>query len=407
MFSRRLPWDRPENALAAAETARHQAGGAVLDLTVSNPTTVDLPYPVAALREALAPPEVATYAPAPRGLPSARAAVAADYARRGCTVDPDRLLLTASSSESYALLFKLLCDPGDAVLIPEPGYPLFDYLARLEGVQPIAYRLAYDGVWHIDFASIDAALAAARAAGQRTPALIVVSPNNPTGSFLKADERRRLATLCARGGMALIADEVFADFPFGARPGDAVACAAAAAAAGAAPVLTFSLGGLSKSCGLPQIKLGWIVAGGSPSDVAMALGRLELIADTYLSVATPVQLAAPDLLALGGTIRAAITARVAANRARLQALLPSSSPCTLLPAEAGWSAILRVPAVMTDAEWAVTLLQRDGVLVQPGYFFDLPGPGAFLVVSLLPPPSIFAEAMARVVDRCSGLMEGS
>lgn len=408
VFSRRLPWDSPENALAAAEAACRQAGGAVLDLTVSNPTAVELPYPVAALREALALSEVATYAPSPRGLPSARAAIAADYARRGCAVEPDHLLLTASSSESYALLFKLLCDPGDAVMVPEPSYPLFDYLARLEGVQPWAYRLAYDGVWHVDFASIEAALAGARVAGQKLRALIVVSPNNPTGSFLKTDEHRRLAALCAHAGLALIADEVFADFPFGDAPPDAVACAATAAAGDDAPPLTFSLGGLSKSCGLPQLKLGWIVAGGSPPDVsAAALARLELIADTYLSVATPVQLAAPRLLALGGTIRAAIAARVAGNRARLQALLPASSPCTLLPAEAGWSAILRVPAVLTDAEWAVTLLRRDGVLVQPGYFFDLPGPGAYVVVSLLPPSSIFAEAVARVVDRCSRSGEGS
>ena len=387
-----------------AEAARRAAGASIVDLTVSNPTTVGLPYPLAALREALALPEIAVYEPTPRGLPSARAAIAAEHDRRGLAVDPERLVVTASSSESYALLFKLLCDPGDAVLVPEPSYPLFDYLARLEGVEPVAYRLAYDGVWHIDLSSLDEALSVARAAGRRPRALVVVSPNNPTGSFLKRDEHRRLGAICARAGLALIADEVFADYPSaGIVDGEAVACAAAVAAVATddtAPVLTFSLGGLSKSCGLPQFKLGWILAGGPAPDVAAALARLELIADTYLSVGGPVQMALPRLLPLGATIRASIAARVAANRQQLRARLPPSSPCTVLPAEGGWSAIVRVPAVLTDAEWAITLLRQDGILVQPGYFFDMPATGAFLVVSLLPDPLVFGPAMERLFARC-------
>ncbi|MEA2697864.1 MAG: hypothetical protein QOI66_2135 [Myxococcales bacterium] len=410
VFSHRLPWDRPENALAITEQARRAAGQPIVDLTVSNPTQVGLPYPEATLRQVFCDVDAAAYHPTPRGLFQARAAIAADQARRGLTVDPERLVVTASSSESYGLLFKLLCDPGDAVLVPEPSYPLFDYLARLEGIVPTAYQLAYDGAWHVDFASIEAALAEARRQGHPPRALIVVNPNNPTGSFLKRAEYLRLADLCAARGLAIIADEVFADYAWdrvslgltaGREPVGSVA--AAADVSGAA--LTFSLGGLSKSCGLPQLKLGWIQVGGRAADVAAALTRLDLIADTYLSVGTPVQLAAPALLRLGAAIRTLIAARVTANRDLLRSLLPASSPCTLLPAEGGWSAILRVPAVQTDAQWADTLLQDDGILVQPGYFFDMP-PGEFLVISLLPLPALFAPAMASVVARCSLPAEG-
>jgi len=398
VFSRRLDWDRPENTLAVAEQARRAGGGAIVDLTVSNPTRVGLSAPPAALRDALgaAADDTAIHDPTPRGLPAARAAIAADYRRRGIAADASRLLLTASSSESYALLFKLLCDPGDAVLVPEPSYPLFDYLARLEGVFPAAYRLAYDGAWHVDFASVDDALADARRRGRRPRALVVVSPNNPTGSFLKRDEHRRLAALAAAADLALIADEVFADYPSDERGAEPIVACAAAADGGAPAALTFSLGGLSKSCGLPQMKLGWILTGGPPAAVAAALARLELVADTYLSVGAPVQAAAARLFALGAGVRSAIAARVAENRARLRALVPAASPCTCLPAEGGWSAILRVPAVFSDEEWAARLLRDDGILVQPGYFFDMP-PGAFLVVSLLPEPAIFTAAMARVI----------
>lgn len=411
MFSRRLDWDRPENALAAAENARRAAGPLIADLTVSNPTRVGLPYPEAALRQALADGDdgvggLAAYEATPRGLPSARVAIAADYGRRGISVDAGRLVVTASSSESYALLFKLLGDPGDAVLVPEPSYPLFEYLARLEGVAPVPYRLAYDGSWHVDLGSVASALEALRREGRRARALVVVSPNNPTGSFIKRGELARLSALAAAAQMAIVADEVFADYPSGvaAAAGDEAPVACAAVDDGAS-ALTFSLGGLSKSCGLPQMKLGWILAGGPPSVVAAALARLELVADTYLSAGTPVQRAAGRLFDCGAAVRTAIADRVAENRARLRALLPASSPCTLLPSEGGWSAILRVPAIRSDEAWAETLLREEGILVQPGYFFDMP-PGAFLVLSLLPPPDLFAQAVARVVAVCGGSAEG-
>jgi aspartate/methionine/tyrosine aminotransferase len=385
-FSGRLHWSGEENRLARAETERRKRGQPLFDLTVSNPTQAELPYPHEAIARAFANPDIATYQPSPVGLPSARAAVAADYARRGAVVDEDRIVLTASSSESYALLFKLLGNPGQTVLVPEPSYPLFDYLARLEGIEPRPYRLSFDGRWHIDFHSFDVRGAAA---------IVVVSPNNPTGSFLSTGDCHHLAELAATHGLAIIADEVFADFAL-----SPAADAVTVLAAESTPALTFSLGGLSKASGLPQMKLGWIAASGPDVLVQPALANLELVADTYLSVGTPVQLALPRLLELGTDIRRAIALRVRRNWDALAARIDEDSPCTLLPTEAGWSAILRVPEIVSDEEWAVQLLEERDVLVQPGYFFDL-RLGATLVLSLLTPPAIFDEGVARVLTAVS------
>ena len=390
MRSRRLEWDPAENALAALTRAASARGA--LDLTETNPTRVGLPYPNQAIAAALARAPVASYDPAPLGQAQARAAVAADYARSGVIVDPERVALTASSSESYGFLFKLCCDPGDAVLVPEPSYPLFEYLTRLEGVVPISYRLAFDGVWHIDFGSLTEAITRARREDHRPRAIIAVNPNNPTGSFLKRDELARLSVVAAEEDLAFISDEVFAGYPFAPDPARVTTAAVDAALDDGASV--FSLGGLSKACGLPQLKLGWIVAGGR--DAARSISALELVADTYLSVATPVQAALGDLLALGAEVRAAIAARVAENRTRLLVALPPESGCTLLPTEGGWSAILRVPASRSDEAWAASLATEAGVLVQPGYFFDLRG-GTFLVLSLLPASELFTPAITRLV----------
>jgi aspartate/methionine/tyrosine aminotransferase len=383
-FSQRLTWSTGENRLAQAEAAVRGAGRPVLDLTVSNPTEVGLPYPAAELAAALARPAVARYQPAAFGLSSARQAVAADYARRGAVLDPAAIVLTASSSESYALLFKLLANPGEVVLVPQPSYPLFDYLARLEGVEARPYRLSHDGGWRVDLDTLD--LAAARA-------VCVVSPNNPTGSFVHRQDLEALAALAAERGLALVVDEVFADYAFAPGPGAVLSVAGAAPAA-----LTFCLGGLSKSAGLPQMKLGWIATLGPAALVAEALARLELVCDTYLSPGTPVQLALSRLLELGASIRAAIRERVQANRRALASAISAQAPCTLLPAEAGWSAILRMPALMSDEDWAIRLLEEDGVLVQPGYFFDLTL-GTTLVLSLLPAPATFNEGVSRLLAR--------
>jgi len=385
-FSRRLGWGTQENRLAHAEAERRASGLPFLDLTLSNPTQAELPYPSAAIAQSLADPAVAIYQPSPRGLLSARSAVAADYARRGANVAADDILLTASSSESYALLFKLLGNPGQTVLVPEPSYPLFDYLACLEGLVPRPYSLAFDGRWHIDFQSLDCTDAAA---------IVVVSHNNPTGSYLGAEDCDRLSAFAAEHGLAVIADEVFADFPL-APAADAVV----AMAARPGPALTFSLGGLSKASGLPQMKLGWIATTGPREQVAPALVNLDLVADTYLSVSTPIQLALPRLLELGAGIRQAIHERVVRNRKALASQLDTRSPCTLLPTEAGWSTILRVPEIMSDEEWALRLLCEDGVLVQPGYFFDL-RLGATLVVSLLTPPATFDRGTACLLATVS------
>jgi alanine-synthesizing transaminase len=395
--SRRLEWEPAENALAAVW--REASARGALDLTETNPTRVGLAYPNQAIAAALARAPVANYDPAPLGQASARAEVAAQYARCGVTVAPGRVVLTASSSESYGFLFKLCCDPGDAVLIPEPSYPLFEYLTRLEGVVPVGYRLAFDGVWHVDFSSVTEAVTRARRDGRRPRAIIVVNPNNPTGSFLKRDELERLSAVAVNEELAIVSDEVFADYPFAPDPTRVTTAAGDPALDARASV--FSLGGLSKSCGLPQLKLGWILAGGR--DAAQSVAALELIADTYLSVATPVQAALGDLLALGAEVRAAIAGRVAENRARLLAALPPESGCTLLPTEGGWSAILRVPANRTDEEWAAALATEAGVLVQPGYFFDLRG-GTFLVLSLLPAPDVFAGAIARLVAHVESVL---
>ena len=387
VFSRRLSWGVSENRLAAAERELRASGRPLFDLTVSNPTTAGLPYPEEAIAGAFANSAMARYQPSPRGLASARAAVAADYARRGATIGDDGIFLTASSSESYALLFKLLGDPGQAVLVPEPSYPLFDYLARLEGLVPRPYRLAFDGRWHIDFSSLDATNVAA---------IVVVSPNNPTGSYLGTDDWNRLAALAAEHGVAVIADEVFADFPI-APAADAVT----AVADRPGPALTFSLGGLSKASGLPQMKLGWIAATGPDALVVPALANLELVADTYLSAGTPVQLALPGLLEIGAGIRASIHQRVLRNRRSLAEAIDNASPCTLLPTEAGWAAILRVPEIISDEDWALCLLRESAVLVQPGYFFDL-RLGATLVVSLLTPPATFDHGIAFLLSAVHG-----
>jgi aspartate/methionine/tyrosine aminotransferase len=388
MFSSRTRWDLTPNRLATlAETVR-ASGRPFLDLTETNPTRAGLQAPPHLLSW-LAQPRGLRYQPDPRGLRAAREAVARDFARHGATVDPDRVVLTASTSEAYGFLFKLLCDAGDAVAVPRPSYPLFEYLARLDGVDVVPYPLRYDGEWHLGRGDVEAVLT------PNTRAIVVVSPNNPTGSFLKRDEAGALLALCAERGLALIADEVFADFAFGAdaRRVETVG--------GRVEALTFALGGLSKSCGLPQLKLAWIAASGPEPTIADALARLEIVADTYLSVATPIQEAAPEVLAALPDLQAPIRERVGTNLRALREQAARVPVITLLEPEGGWSAVLRVPALRSEEEWCAHLLEEDGVLVQPGYFFDFPNE-AFLVLSLLTPTEAFADGSARLLARVAG-----
>jgi alanine-synthesizing transaminase len=383
MFSARTGWDLTPNRLSSLLEARRKRGEVVLDLTETNPTRVGIAYPPDLLAP-LADPGALSYEPSPRGLAAAREAVAADHARRGVSVDPRRILLTASTSEAYAWLFKLLCDPGDAVAVPRPSYPLFAYLARLESVDVQPYALSYDGEWHLGPDAVREALT------PRTRAVVVVSPNNPTGSYLKRAEAEALLALCAERELAVISDEVFADYAFRADS------RRLASLAGDGPALAFSLGGLSKSCGLPQLKLAWIAVSGPERWRRPALERLEVVADTYLSVSTPVQRAAPALLARRAELQRPIAERVVANRDALRRRVGSGSPASLLDAEGGWSAILQVPATHGEEERVTRLLEEQGVLVHPGYFFDFPRE-AFLALSLLPPRDVFDEAVNRII----------
>jgi aspartate/methionine/tyrosine aminotransferase len=384
-FSTRTSWDRRLGALARALAERRASGAEVLDLTETNPTRAGLLAPPDLL-EALADPRGRWYEPSPQGLRTAREAVAEDYARRGVRVEPDHVLLTAGTSEVYSFLFKLLCEPGDEVLVPRPSYPLFEYLATLESVAVRHYALQYDGEWHLTPDAVE------EAATPRTKAVVVVSPNNPTGSFLKREEAQRLRHLCAGRGWALVSDEVFADFRLRDDARRPVSLAEESSA------LTFALGGLSKSCGLPQLKLAWTAVAGPAALRDEALARLELVADTYLSVSTPVQLALPAVLARRADLHRPIAERVAGNLRALRAQLRGGSPATLLDVEGGWSAVLRLPAISADDQWAMALLQRDGVLAHPGFFFDFTR-DACLVVSLLPPPEDFAEGVRRLLAR--------
>jgi aspartate/methionine/tyrosine aminotransferase len=384
MFSSRLPSPLLENALSRAVAAAEAGGVRLLDLTETNPTAVGLDYPREVSR-LLDTPESVRYAPAPTGLRAARHAIAASLPSG--RVAADALVLTSSTSEAYALLFKLLADAGDHVLVPQPSYPLFELLTRLEAVRAAPYRLEWHGCWSIDRASLDAALT------PETRAILVVSPNNPTGSMLRADDREWLVEVARARRLALIADEVFADYPLAPRPD-------ATSLLGEHRVLTFTLGGLSKSAGLPQMKLAWIAASGPHADVHEALSRLAVIADTYLSVSTPVQLAAARLIEAGRGIRRAIQARIGGNLDALVRVLDGHPALGLLMPEGGWSAVIRVPALVPEEALVVQILEETSVRVHPGYFFDFPRE-AFVVVSLLPPPGTFTDALARIVPRLS------
>lgn len=379
MLSGRTAWNLSANALAARLEAAREAGRQLLDLTESNPTRAGLGWPPERLQAALSRPGVAAHEPDPRGAPAARRAVAAYLAARGSPVGIDRILLTASTSEAYGYLLKLLCDPGDDVLVPAPSYPLLDLLAGLEAVELRRYPLRHDGTWHLDLAALAGAI------GPRTRAVLVVSPSNPAGAVLSQADLEALDALCAERDLALIADEVFADTAPPGTPG----------ALGVRQALAFHLSGLSKVCGLPQLKVGWIAAAGPEARVGPALARLEVIADTYLSVSGPSQLALEVLLPERQTFLAPLRARLAENRARLER--DAGAPFTPLAGRGGWSAVLRVGQTLDEEALCLALLD-EGVVVQPGFYFDFESSG-YLVISLLPDPGVFTRGIDRVARR--------
>ncbi|MCI0525553.1 MAG: pyridoxal phosphate-dependent aminotransferase [Acidobacteria bacterium] len=387
MFSKRFKGSLESNQFARLIEEKKRSGARILDLTESNPTRAGFDYPVEEILSALAQVPAMLYEPAPRGLLVARESVAGYYAERGFEVDPERVHLTASTSEAYSFLFKLLADQGESALVPQPSYPLFEFLAALEGVELSPYELRYvhSSGWRIDFDSVEKAVRA------NTRAIILVSPNNPTGSFIKLGELDRLNAICAKHGLALIVDEVFGDYGFDideSRAGSMVSNDA---------VLTFVMSGLSKVLALPQMKLGWIVTNGPARLREEALDRLDFIADTYLSVSAPVQHSAQAWLRSRRLLQNQIVGRLRANLNWLRDAT-EGSPLRLLNIEGGWYSTLELPRQFTEEEWALALLKEDDVLAHPGYFFDFPRE-VFLVLSLLPKVEIFREAVGRILAR--------
>jgi alanine-synthesizing transaminase len=381
-FSQRLSWPSAPNAFSCRLQQKRVAGAKLLDLTVSNPTEAFEDYPHDRIARAFGAASDFTYHPDPAGQEQARRAIAAYYAARNIVISPGRLLLTASTSEAYALLFKLLCDPGDEVLAPLPSYPLFEYLAAFESVRIVPYCLRYDGSWFVDMASLRPAVS------PRARALIIVNPNNPTGSFLKQREAAELFRFANDRGLPVISDEVFMDYSFGAAPGRLRTLI------GADSILTFSLNGLSKAAGMPQMKLAWIALSGPEPACESARQRLELLSDTYLSVATPVQCALPELLRVGSDMQQRIAQRLVRNLGALHAML-EQTPAHCLHVEGGWSAIVQLPRTSTEEIWITRLLEEQSVIVQPGYFFDMDSE-PYLVLSLLTPPETFDEGVRRL-----------
>jgi alanine-synthesizing transaminase len=402
MFSRRTNWNLDENAYTRALRRHRDAGKRIFDLTASNPTTCGFQYDEAAILEALRDPASLRYEPEPKGALAARLAVVRYYKEKGAAdVDPENLVLTTGTSEAYSFLFRLLCEPGDEVLIAHPSYPLFDFLATIQDVKLRPFQIVYDHGWQIDFHSLQKKLSA------RTRAIVMVHPNNPTGHFVAAKEAERLSAICAQHDLALIVDEVFLDYELKTTAArkkrhGSFASGTGASNAGApnAAALTFVLSGLSKIAALPQMKLGWIAAGGPAALVRDAMARLEVIADTYLSLNAPLQCALPALLAQRGAMQGQIMARVEANLAKLDEQLARQRLVSRLEVEGGWYAVLRVPAVQSDEELAIRLLGERGVLVHPGHFYDFVDHG-HLVVSLLTPTGEFTEGMTELLA-CAG-----
>jgi alanine-synthesizing transaminase len=386
VFADRTNWNLDANRLSKA-LARHRAvEKPLLDLTASNPTECGFEYNSGAILQALSNPAALHYSPDARGLRSAREAVAAYYAARDVAVPVGDIILTTSTSEAYSFAFHTLCNPGDEILIPEPSYPLFAFLADIQDVALVRYPLVYDYGWQINFHALEQAITV------RTRAVIVVHPNNPTGHFVKEQEVKQLNRICAAHDLAIIADEVFWDFALMEQSHSSFAANGAA--------LTFTTSGLSKVSGLPQMKAAWLITGGPERFKSQALARLEVIADTYLSMNTPMQLAMPALLEQRHSFQKQLLARVRKNLAELDRQLALQESCTRLTLEAGWYAVLQVPATRPDEELAIELLERGGVYVHPGHFYDFPADG-FLVVSLITREDDFGTGLKLLLSNLS------
>ena len=383
MFSDRTSWNLKSNRLSEALAKHRAAGKPLLDLTASNPTECGFDYDRQAILQVLSNPKSLSYGPDPKGLLSARRAVSEYYSAREIMVPADDIILTTSTSEAYSFVFRVLCNPGDELLIPEPSYPLFSFLADIQDVKLVGYPLLYDHGWQIDFHALQQAVTA------RTRGMIVVNPNNPTGHFCKPSEVRKLNEICSRRQIAIIADEVFLDF--------SIAENIRRSFAASAESLTFTMSGLSKISGLPQMKAAWLIASGPEELKAQALARLEVIADTFLSMNAPIQLATPSFLELRHGFQKQVMARVRKNFAELDKQLSAQSSCARLEVEGGWYAILRVPLIRSDEDLAIDLLNAQGVYVHPGHFYDFAADG-YLIVSLITPEQDFKEGIKRLLS---------
>jgi alanine-synthesizing transaminase len=383
MFAKRTEWNLSTNRFSEALASYRASKRPLLDLSISNPTECGFQYDSRSVMRALCNPLALGYHADPAGMAIARQAVAEYYAARGQQVALDDIILTTSTSEAYSFVFRLLCNPGEELLVPVPSYPLFDFLADIQDIRMTPYPLVYDHGWQIDFHGLTQAIT------ERTRGIIVVHPNNPTGHFVRASEMESLAQLCSARQMALIADEVFLDFSL--QPEHPISFS------GNAGALTFTLSGLSKIAGLPQMKLAWLITSGPEQQKRQALARLEVIADTYLSMNAPIQLAAPSFFQQRYSFQQQVVARVRKNLAELGQQIAGQKHCSRLKVEGGWYAVLRVPVTRSDEELAIELLNYQGVLVHPGHFYDFPQDG-YLVVSLITPEQDFAEGVRRVLS---------
>lgn len=385
MFSKRTEWKLTPNRFTQALADQRAAGMDVLDLCVSNPTRAELPYDEEAILQALVHPEALDYDPQPKGLLSARQAVTRYYhdSHHVYGIDPESLLLTTSTSEAYSYVFRLLCNTDDEILVPKPSYPLFEFLADLQDVKLVSYPLLYDAGWQIDFASLY------KAVNHRTRAAVVVHPNNPTGSYATATEVDELNRFCAEFNLALIVDEVFLDYAHDGAP--------RASFVANEPALTFTLSGISKISGLPQMKLAWLAASGPEERRREAVARLEVIADTYLSMNAPLQLALPGLLGYRKHMQPLLLDRIRSNVQEMDRQLGHQKACERVRVDGGWYAVLRVPALQSDEDLAIDLLRKVAVLLHPGHFYDFPRDG-YLVASLITPTAVFREGISRVLD---------
>jgi alanine-synthesizing transaminase len=385
MFSERTNWRLAQNQFTQALAEVREGGAKVLDLTLSNPTRAGLHYEEREILAALAPSRALDYDPQPKGLREAREAVAQYYRDdHALGLDAEQIVLTTSTSEGYSFVFRLMCNAGDELLVPKPSYPLFEFLADLQDVKLTPYELIYDHGWQMDFPSLEKNVTA------RTRGVVVVHPNNPTGSYVKDAEMKALNSFCREHQLAVIADEVFLDYELGSGK--------RASFVGNRDVLTFTLSGLSKIAALPQMKVAWVVTSGPREEASEAMGRMEVIADTYLSMNAPVQWATPLLLLQRKKLQAQLLERVKKNLDELDRELAAQKSCQRLQVDGGWYAVLRVPVTRTDEDLAIELLREKSVLVHPGHFYDFPRDG-YLILSLITPEPEFADGTRAIVEK--------